>query len=85
MLNVDEVYNVLRDYNHPKERGKSIGGVGVPRRLRFLTICMLCNDLENFDVVFRKFNEDPSVYERSPDNHRELFEEGVKLIQGIKK
>lgn len=84
LLHVDEVYRVLQDYNQTKERGISIGGVGVPRRLRFLTLCMLCNDLENFDVTLRKFNDDHSVYERSPDNHRELFEEGVKVIQEIK-
>jgi len=85
LLNVDEAYRVLRDYNQSKEKGVSIGGVGVPRRLRFLTLCMLCNDSENFDVALRKFNEDPGVYERSPDNHKEMFEEGVKLIQDIKK
>lgn len=84
LLDIDEVYNVLGDYYKPKEKGITIGSSGIPRRLRFLTICMLCNDLENFDVTLRKFSEDPRAYESSPENHKELFEEGIKLIRHIK-
>jgi hypothetical protein len=84
LLDLKEVYSLIKETHKSKEKGVDIGGAGVPRRLRFLAIYKLCNDPENFAALLKKFREEEGVYEASPDNHRELFEEGLKLIQDIK-